>query len=82
MNIFGLMVWFKKAGYEGGPFILAFILGPLFENTLRQSLMMSKGSFSIFYTRPIALACLVVAFIVLVSPLIFKKRMKIGDSTQ
>jgi putative tricarboxylic transport membrane protein len=80
MNIFGIVGYLmKKLGYEGGPFILAFILGPMFENTFRQSLMMSRGSFSIFITRPIGLAFLIVAFFVLVSPLIFRKRMKLGD---
>jgi putative tricarboxylic transport membrane protein len=72
----------KKMGYEGGPFILAFILGPLFENSLRQSLMMSKGSFSIFYTRPICLVILVVAFTMIVSPLILRKRVRLGDDTR
>lgn len=80
MNIFGVVGYLmKKLGYEGGPFILAFILGPMFENALRQSLMISKGDFSIFFTRPIALAFVIVAFIVIISPLIFRKRMRLGD---
>jgi putative tricarboxylic transport membrane protein len=80
MNIFGVVGYLmKKLGYEGGPFILAFILGPMFENALRQSLMMSQGSFSIFLTRPIALAFVIVAFMVIVSPLILRKRVKLGD---
>ena len=79
MNIFGVVGYLmKKLGYEGGPFILAFILGPMFENALRQSLMMSQGSFSIFLTRPIALAFVIVAFMVIVSPLILRKRVKLG----
>jgi putative tricarboxylic transport membrane protein len=64
----------KKLKYEGAPLVLAYILGPLFENSIRQSLMMSKGSFSIFFTRPIALGFLAVAAIMLVSPIIFKGR--------
>ena len=83
MNVFGIVGYLvKKMGYEGGPFILAFILGPLFENSLRQSLMMSKGSFSIFYARPICLIILIVAFAMIVSPLILRKRVRIGDDTR
>jgi putative tricarboxylic transport membrane protein len=64
--------------YEGGPFVLAFILGPMFENTLRQSLMMSKGDFSIFLTRPISLAFVIVSFLMIISPFIFRKRLELG----
>jgi putative tricarboxylic transport membrane protein len=79
MNVFGVVgYFFKKLEYEGAPLILAFILGPLFENSLRQSLMMSKGSFSIFFSRPIALGFVVVALLVIISPLVLKKRLELG----
>ena len=79
MNIFGIAGYMmKKLEYEGAPLILAFILGPLFENALRQSLMMSKGSFLIFVTRPISLGFVLVVAMILVSPLIFKRRPEIG----
>jgi putative tricarboxylic transport membrane protein len=83
MNIFGLLGYLiKKVGYEGGPFILAFILGPMFENTLRQSLMMSKGTFMIFLTRPISLGFVIAAFLMIISPLFLGKRLELGaDST-
>ena len=83
MNIFGIVGYImKKVGFEGGPFILAFILGPMFETTLRQSLMMSHGDFSIFLTRPISLILVIVAFLVLISPLLLRKRLKLGaDAT-
>jgi putative tricarboxylic transport membrane protein len=80
MNIFGIVGYLmKRMEYEGAPFVLAFILGPLFENNLRQSLMMSRGSFSIFYTRPITLVFLIAAFMVIVSPLILRRRVKLSD---
>jgi putative tricarboxylic transport membrane protein len=50
--------FFRKFGYEGAPLILAFILGPLFEVNLRRSLLISEGSFAIFFTRPIALGAI------------------------
>ncbi|HSR13899.1 MAG TPA: tripartite tricarboxylate transporter permease [Thermodesulfobacteriota bacterium] len=68
----------KKFRYEGAPLILAFVLSPLMENALRQSLIMSRGDFSVFVTRPIALVFFAAACFLLLSPLIpgFKKRPK------
>jgi putative tricarboxylic transport membrane protein len=48
--------FFRKLKYDLAPFILALIIGPTLEETFRQSLMRSGGSFSIFWERPIALA--------------------------
>ncbi len=82
MILFGVVGFLmKKFGYEGAPLILAFVLSPLMENALRQSLIMSRGSFSIFFTRPIALTFLLAALFLLISPLIpgFKKRPQGGD---
>jgi putative tricarboxylic transport membrane protein len=45
---------------EAPPLVLAFILGPRLEQGLRQSLLISQGSLSIFFTRPITLGCLII----------------------
>jgi putative tricarboxylic transport membrane protein len=45
----------RKLKIEAGPLPLAFILGPMIEGSLRQSLLMSGGDFSIFVSRPISL---------------------------
>jgi putative tricarboxylic transport membrane protein len=50
----------KKLDFETGPMIMAFILAPLIENALRQSLLISNGSMAIFVTRPISLGFIVV----------------------
>jgi putative tricarboxylic transport membrane protein len=50
-----------KLGYELGPFILALVLGPQFEQALRQSLIMSSQNALIFLTRPISAALLALA---------------------
>ncbi|MBI4254555.1 MAG: tripartite tricarboxylate transporter permease [Candidatus Rokubacteria bacterium] len=50
-----------KLGYELGPFILALVLGPQFEQSLRQSLIMSSQNALIFVTRPISAALLALA---------------------
>jgi putative tricarboxylic transport membrane protein len=71
MTIFGIVGYlFRKFDYEGAPLILAFVLGPLFESNLRQSLMLSKGSFSIFFTRPIAAVTISFAIILTLSSFI------------
>jgi putative tricarboxylic transport membrane protein len=55
MMFFGVLGYLmKRFAYEGAPMILAFVLSPMLENALRQSLIMSHGSFSIFFTRPIS----------------------------
>jgi putative tricarboxylic transport membrane protein len=65
--IFGIVGYlFRKFDYEAAPLVLAFVLGPLFESNLRQSLTLSKGSFSIFFTRPISAVSITLAIIFLV----------------
>jgi putative tricarboxylic transport membrane protein len=74
MLIFGVMGYLmRKYGYEGTPLILALVVGPIFEGSMRRSLLMSSGSFSIFVTRPISAILLVVTLSLLVAG-IFSKR--------
>jgi putative tricarboxylic transport membrane protein len=76
INIFGLVGYLmKRYGFEGAPLILALVLGPMLESSLRRSLMMSDGNPAIFLTRPISAVFLVVALIFLVSPLLTRKRI-------
>jgi putative tricarboxylic transport membrane protein len=59
MLVFGIFGYIsRKAGFEGAPFLLAFVLGPLIERSLRESLLMSRGNIGIFVTRPIAVVML------------------------
>jgi putative tricarboxylic transport membrane protein len=67
MMIFGLLGYlFRKFEYEPAPLILAFVLGPMFEMNLRQSLIISKGSFLIFFTRPISVVFIGITFILII----------------
>ena len=73
----GLMLFFggvgylmKKFNYEAAPLVLALVLGPMMENALRQSLIMSNGSVSIFFTRPISLGIVLVVLALLLLPLL------------
>jgi putative tricarboxylic transport membrane protein len=55
MLIFGFLGYLsRKIGFEGAPFILAMVLGPVMERCLRQSLLISHGSLGIFFTHPIS----------------------------
>ena len=69
--IFGIIGYIlRKLDFDPGPLLMAFILTPLLENSLRQSLMLSSGSFSIFVTRPISAAILAVFALVLAANLV------------
>ncbi len=70
MIVFGILGYLmKKFDFDGAPVILSLILSPLMENALRQSLILSHGSLSIFFTRPISLVLVVVATVSLGSQL-------------
>jgi len=51
----------QKFDFEPAPLALAYVLGPMFESSLRQSLILSEGSFSIFFVRPISMAFILLA---------------------
>ncbi|OGP59475.1 MAG: transporter [Deltaproteobacteria bacterium RBG_13_52_11b] len=78
--VFGLVGFVsRKLGYEAAPLILAFILGPKIEISLRQSLIMSEGSFAILVTRPISAFFLVVTLFILTSAIIGLKKKRLKD---
>ena len=69
MLVFGIVGYLmRKLDYPMAPAVLAIVLGPLAEPALRQSLLISGGSFSIFFTRPIAGSIMVIALILLAMP--------------
>lgn len=76
--LFGVVGWlFIKLKCEPAPLLLGFILGPLMEENLRRALLLSRGDWSTFVTRPLSLGLLVAAVLLVVivlSPAISKKR--------
>ena len=71
MVIFGIVGYLmRKLEYPMAPAVLAIVLGPLAEPALRQSLIISDGSFSIFFTRTYSGPIMVAALIFLFLPLI------------
>ena len=70
MVIFGAGAFFLRLlDYPVAPAVLAIVLGPIAEPKLRQSLLLSDGDFSIFFTRPIAGPITVIAIILILLPL-------------
>ena len=69
---FGLLGYvMKKLDYPIVPLVLALVLGRLAENSLRQSLTLSGGSLSIFFTRPFSLLFVIAGILAYFSPLIW-----------
>jgi len=77
MVLFGLLGYlFKKFRYEAAPLVLALVLGPMMENSLRQALLMSAGSPLVFFERPISAVLMGTAIVLLVFPIIPRFRKK------
>lgn len=75
MLVFGLLgYFFEKIRFPLATVILGIVLGPMVEEELRRSLIMSNGDFSIFFTRPISCLLLILAILSLLWPVI-KKRL-------
>jgi putative tricarboxylic transport membrane protein len=60
----------RKVDYEAAPLVLAFVLGPLFEDSLRQALLISRGDFMVFFNRPLSLFFLLAGLALIAMPLI------------
>jgi putative tricarboxylic transport membrane protein len=81
MVLVGVGAFFLRIlDYPVAPAVLAIVLGPIAEPKLRQSLLLSDGDFSIFFTRPIAGPITVVAIILILLPLIKLIRDKLRGS--
>jgi putative tricarboxylic transport membrane protein len=80
MTVFGVIGYLmRKLQYEGAPMVMAFVLGPLLELNLRRSLIVSDGSFAIFFTRPISAGILIIACLILSLSFLSKLRQKKPD---
>ena len=77
-NVFDMWVMFtfgiigylmRKLYFPAAPAVLGLVLGPLVERSLRQSLTISHGDLSIFFTRPISGVLTICALLSLFAPL-------------
>jgi putative tricarboxylic transport membrane protein len=72
-----------RLGFEPAPLLLGFVLGKLLEEKLRQALVLSRGSFLTFVTRPVSCGLLIVAVAVLaiaLLPAVSKRRAEVSLS--
>jgi putative tricarboxylic transport membrane protein len=58
MGVLGYLL--RKFGLDPAPLVLGLVISPIFEMSLRQSLIMSNGNWTIFFTRPIALVLMII----------------------
>ena len=71
----------RRLGFHGAPFLLALVLGPMMGSSLRQALLISRGSFAIFFRRPVSgiLMILATAFLqTALVPMLKSKREKLA----
>jgi len=67
--IFGLLGYMmRRGGFPIIPMVIGFVIGGIAENAFLQSLMISDGSYAIFFTRPISLVLFILAMFLLVLP--------------
>jgi putative tricarboxylic transport membrane protein len=77
MLIFGVAGYLlRKLNYPVAPAVLAIVLGPLAERSMRQSLLLSQGEFSIFVSRPISATCIAIAIALMLYPLVLSWRRR------
>jgi len=69
-GVFGYVL--RKLMYDFSPYLIAFVLAPLLEQSLRQSLVMSPDGMLIFLQRPIAAALIVISLVLAV--FVFRQR--------
>lgn len=81
--LFGVLGYiFNKLKVSTAPLIVAMVLGPMAESSIRQALILNNGSFSFMWTRPVTLVILILSLISLLYPILSKysKTQKILDS--
>ena len=66
--LFGVVgVIFFKLGCEPAPLLLGFILGPMMEENLRRALLLSRGDWTTFVTKPLSAGLLIASALMIVA---------------
>jgi putative tricarboxylic transport membrane protein len=72
----------RKLNYPVAPAVLAIVLGPLAERSLRQSLISSRGDVMTFFERPISLTCMLLALALMIYPIwLGMRRRRAGSAS-
>ncbi len=67
--VFGVFGYgLRKLEVDASPLVVALVLGPMMERTLRQSLFLTRGSLVELVSRPLTAVILLVALAALVGP--------------
>lgn len=86
-SMFGVLIMFvsgilgyilNNSGYNTAPAILSFVLAPLLESNMRKAFIISQGSLSIFFEKPIALVFILILFAIVLFPVVRFILMKTG----
>ncbi|MCZ7560208.1 MAG: tripartite tricarboxylate transporter permease [Burkholderiaceae bacterium] len=78
VSIFGLIGYLmRKYEYDPAPLVPAFVLGPVMENSLRQSLKMFQGDVFQMISRPVVMVILLSIVLLFVSPVVTKQVTKV-----
>ena len=73
--IFGALGYaMQRLEYSPAPLVLALVLGKTLEESVRQSLLLSHGNLGIFVTRPLAATFLVLTAVLVLLPLVTRRR--------
>ena len=86
-SMYGVIVMFlsgivgyllNKNNFPSAPMLLSFVLAPLLENNMRKAFILSGGSLSIFFTRPITCVLMIIFFAIILAsalrPVLAKKK--------
>ncbi|HYE90348.1 MAG TPA: tripartite tricarboxylate transporter permease [Terriglobales bacterium] len=72
LTLFGLFGYgLRKLRVDPSPLVVALVLGPMMEKTLRQALFITRGDLLDLVSRPLTASILVVAFAALIGPPLF-----------
>jgi putative tricarboxylic transport membrane protein len=67
VGLFGILGYvFIKLGIEGAPLLLGLILGPMMEENLRRAMLLARGDWSVFVTRPLSATLLAMAALLVI----------------
>ena len=74
-------IFLKLLQFPMAPMLLGYILGGLLENNLSRALMLSDGSFSFLWERPLTLTIMVIAVLMLVVPQLLELRKSLKEKS-
>ena len=77
-GIIGFM--FKRVGFQPAPLIIAMVISPMLENSLRQALLISGGDLGAVIWRPICGALYLIALGILVAPWLVKRASTLANN--